>query len=346
MATLNEKVTVTFYRVVQCGYFGYADASPQFGNFPALLAEVGHWAKGKQLADTRLDAPAGEGDSLPVYLSNFQQHAGDYMATVWNEVPANKDGSVASAPANAPVGRVHQINNKVVPGTIPGFPTFFWLLSQDGLLATVRVESQTVTAQDAFRAYLERFMASQSVHAVRLPPAAEADDGDITVWGYRGSATHPVTTRVAPRFRTRLHVSPGAIEEIVRRVAEIRTVHRRTQLLREESAAQAAWQKVMRIPREIITAQANLRVSMATTLTAPELKTLIADWRKRGHGMHADDYGFQFKGESGIHWLSGARASTGAVVPVTREDANQQVDTGALLEVLMHRKQELLAVVR
>lgn len=344
MTTLVERVVVTMYDVRKCGYFAIGEDKPQFGSLPELLADLHQWAAGQTLVDTRLDTAGDDAEQLPVYLSDIQQQEGDCLFTMWNEVPTNKDGKMESAPANATVGNVVQVSNSVAKNTIPGFPTFFWLLPNVGRLATVRLESQRVTAQEPFRCYLEGFLATRSTHVVRAPSTGD----DIEVWAYRKNDRSPPLKNVWPRFRTRLRMRPGAVDQIVKRAADIRKLHRSAKLELNNATHLQWWQQALRATG--ISApgsrpsQANLRIGLSARFTGEEVQALVEDWRKHGCRLHSDDYGFQFKGSQDIHWLSGSRDSEEHRIPVTRSDANQQVDAGKLLNELMKIRAELLTV--
>ncbi|HET8898794.1 MAG TPA: hypothetical protein VFN09_08505 [Rhodanobacteraceae bacterium] len=342
-----EDMHVTFYRVAHCGYYAVGADKPVFGNMVNLLGEVHAWLQGKELAHTRIGAASDDSEQMPVYISELHQSQGTYLLTAWNEVPANADGFVASVPANARVGAVQQVNNKVAKGTIPGYPTLFWLLPEKGLLATLRFH-QAITGQKALQEYLEQFLATQSSHAVLQPEKGNGDDATHDLWGYRAHAKATPTGRVAPRFRTKLVTKPGEIELITRRVDDIRKVHRRAELVLKDTSERAMWQRAMRFiglnPGEVKSKKARLQASLSTTLTSAELKTLIKDWRDNHHGSAWDDCGFQFTGESEIHWLSGVRASGDFKIDVVRGEGNAQIETAKLLASVLRMKSSLLGL--
>ena len=341
-----EEMRITFYRARQCGYYQYASADPAFGNMADLLSEVHSWAQDKELAQTRIGAASGDGERTPIYLSEVREADGSYLITAWNEVPATSDGFVASAPAKARVGQVRVVKNKVEKGTIPGFPTFFWLLPSAGLLATLRFEL-AISGQQAMQEYLEQFLATQSMHAVVQSDGDDSDDLH-TVWAYRAHKKATPTTRVAPRFRTKLVTRPGEIELLKKRVDQIRRVHRRAELQLKDTADRKWWQEAvgfLQVKPAVQPKKARLRASMSVTLTSAELKTLIKDWEEENGGSEWSDCGFQLKGENEIHWLSGTRASGEFKVDVTRNPENGQIDTSKLLTTVQRMRSELLSLV-
>lgn len=344
-----EAMRVTFYNVAQCGYYAHANPAPQFGSMGGLLSELRGWSQGKQLAQTRIGSPAGDGDQLPIYLSAIDELQGTYLVTAWNEVPADKDGNVASVPAAAPVGRVKQVNNAVQPGTIPGYPTFFWLLPSEQVVATLRF-NQAVTGQKAFQEYLEQFLAVQSSHAVMLPPNEKSEDEPLTVWAYRANPKATPTTKVAPRFRTKLVTKPGQIDMITRRVADIRRVHRKAELELKDTTERAMWQKALSFigvePAHTQPKKAKVQASMSATVTSAELKTIIKEWQGKNGSSEWDDCGFQFTGETEVHWLSGVRASGDFNIDVTRSTDNAQIEARKLLAGLLAMKAELLGLLK
>lgn len=343
-----EEMKVAFYKVERCGYYTYAQPQPAFGSLAGLMADVKKWSSGKALSDTRIDAASGDGDHLPVYLREIHESQSTFLLTAWNEVPADKEGYVASVPASAQVGSVQQVNNKIVPGTIPGYPTFFWILPARGLLATLRID-QRIAGQQAFQEYMQMFLATQSSHAV-LKPQGQDGDGVTELWAYRASSKSNPVTDVAPRFHTVMYKNPGAIDTIIKRVDDIRRVHRRVDLELKNTSERALWQRALKVigvtsvPDE--PKKARFQANLSTLLTSAELKTLIKEWQDGAGNSEWDDCGFQFKGESEVHWLSGARASGEFQIDVTRDPNNGQIDTAKLLAGVLKMKTELLALLK
>lgn len=135
---VTDKVLITIYDVKQCGYYKHGGKQPEFGSLSNLIAQLRTWSAGKLLGDTKLIQPDG-GDDLPVYLFEIDEKDGCALVTTWNEIPATNDNKVASVAANDKVGKATMHLNDVKAGTIPGFPTFFWLLPNRDLLATLRI---------------------------------------------------------------------------------------------------------------------------------------------------------------------------------------------------------------
>ena len=131
-------------------------------------------------------------------------------------------------------------------------------------------------------------------------------------------------------------------------MGDIRKIHRRSELELKDQVKRAKWQEVLDFfgmgPPPVIPKKANLRISVTSMVTSAELKTLIAEWEKNGGDLQSDDYGFQFKGEQDVHWLSGARASKTITLQVTRDPGNNQVDAEALLTSIVAAKKEILKV--
>ncbi|HEL4164359.1 hypothetical protein U4I41_10140 [Stenotrophomonas maltophilia] len=233
--------------------------------------------------------------------------------------------------------------NDVKVCTIPGFPTFFWQLPGNELLATLRIDSP-VTAQGPFQAYCEQFLTTQSTQAVQLPPDP-ADPDAITVFGYRKVKTDEPSSQFHPRFRTALYSKPGINDIVVKRYDDIRKVHRRTTIEFKTVEQRSVWQKGLGLmgmgaPKQAPrTAKVNSSLSMR--LTKKEVQELVDNWGQRAQDLDWDDYGFQFKGESRVNWLSGATARGEVRLDGIRSQ-DGSINTKMLLEKLMRRRTALL----
>lgn len=342
---MNERMTVTFYSVSQCGFYRFGQESPEFGNMSGLISDLHRWSQGKVLADTKITEASGDGAQLPIYLSDIHLHKGDALLEMWNEVPAAKDGKINSAPAQARVGEVTVVANKVARGTIPGYPTYFWFVPEHQVMATLRFD-QLITGQKAMQEYCEQFLSAQSSHAV-LMPASEDENLAVEVYGYRRDERHAASSQLSPRFRTRIFTKPGPIDLIVKRVADIRRVYRRAELELRDNSERAYWQRALRILGMSTPAQqpkkARMQATMSAQLTRAELDSLIEDWKSK-HDSKWDDYGFKFQSEPHVHWLGGARASGGFEIDVTRASDSGQIDSEKLLESLMKVRSNALTL--
>jgi len=76
-------------------------------------------------------------------------------------------------------------------------------------------------------------------------------------------------------------------------------------------------------------------------MPSPRSRSSVKDWESKGE-VQWDDYGFKFKSDQQIYWLSGARASGEFTIDVTRDAASGKIDATKLLGQVMKIKAELL----
>jgi hypothetical protein len=305
-----DKVGITFHAVSACGYYRYAEALPEFGLLPDFLDQLKQWSIGKSLGNTQITNAAG-GNVLPVYLYGIDTHAGGaVLVTMWNEIPAASGNNVASVAANDKVGNVVQHMNSVKKGTIPGFPTYFLFLPGADAFAALKVEG-LVTAQPAFQGYCEQFLSTQSSFAVQMP-VDPTDPDKVVTFGYRADAKNQPNPKLYPRFRTKIFTKPALTAEIVNRWDDVREVQRTAKIKFKTADQRSAWQKGLGAMKmgapKTKPRTATLHSSLTVRLTRAEVKTLIADWGQQAQNTDWDDYGFRFKGESKVNWLSQATA--------------------------------------
>ncbi|YCT77970.1 hypothetical protein QV000_08945 [Stenotrophomonas maltophilia] len=334
-----DKVNITFHAVSACGFYRYGEADPEFGLLPDLLDQLKIWSAGKSLGDTQISNVAG-GDVLPVYLYGIDTHvSGAVLISMWNELPVTGDNNVTSVAANDLVGKAVQHMNPVKKGTIPGFPTYFLFLPGVDAFATLKVEG-LITAQAAFQGYCEQFWATKSSYAVKLPPDPEDPDLIVT-FGYRDDPKDDPNPKLYPRFRTKLFSKPAVTDEIVKRWDDIREVQRSSTITFKTAPQRKAWQQGIRLMEMSKPAsqpkKAKLHSSLTMRLSKVEVQKLILDWGRQAQNTDWDDYGFRFKNESKVNWLSQAHAKGGLKLDGIR-DADGTVSASKLLEKIMKHK--------
>lgn len=339
---MSDKVSIVFHEVARCGYYRHGSATATFGSLADLLMDLELWSAGKSLANTQISA-SSSGQSLPIYLLSLESYAGAVLVTMWNEIPATADNQVTSVSATALVGAVTQHMNGIAIGTIPGFPTYFLFLPNTNAFATLRVEG-LITAQPPFQKYCEQFLATQSSNAVQLP-ASPGSPNSVVTYGYRAGVRDTIDSKVRPRFRTRLFTKPAITAEIIRRWDEVCEIQRSAALTFRTPDERATWQKALGAMKRNWTPsatpnKAHVKVTISAKLSRAEVISLITDWSQQAQSTDWDDYGFRFKGESNVNWLSKSNARGELALNGIRAP-DGTVDTSALLRAIMRHSSYL-----
>src|SRR5688572_19064278 len=86
---MQELLKLALYRVLQCGYYKWGAASPDFCPMPDALRHMHSWVKAHtRMVETLTFAPEDGSDDGRVYCLDAETNSkGDYVFTTWNETP-------------------------------------------------------------------------------------------------------------------------------------------------------------------------------------------------------------------------------------------------------------------
>lgn len=162
------KANVTFYKVEKCGFYKYRERSPEFGNLAEFFDELMGWTKGKDFLLTKLQNEADHSD-LPIYvLDVVRGTSGDFVLTLWNGLSDGDDDAVASIDFDHKVGEPLRVySNPVKARSVPGYPSYFWIIPQRGVVATVTVRPGA--GRLPMIKYINAFVATRSQYLVVGP---------------------------------------------------------------------------------------------------------------------------------------------------------------------------------
>ncbi len=335
-----QDVHITFFDIKKCGFYKLRENDSLFGGVDDILTQLQAWSAGAELSRTKLFDPGEDSDDDPVYLFGLKKGAAGWLVATWNEVHHTESG-VASVSMNSKVGEEKVHMNGVVENSIPGYATYFWIIPDRNLLATVRFSNKS--GQQGLADYLERFMERYSRYAV----IAARDGKDVAI-GYTNLRDAIPIQNVKPRFKTLLHHKPGTVEFFIDRVAQIKRVVRRAHLTTNTVLQTTIWQNMIKLihgeaNRANVTDQ-RVYVEVDYQPTVVELAQMIDAENALQHRGH-DDLGFVFDGESKPHWLSGTRAS--GVISLNVERINEAaVSMDSLLQALQDNRNDILQFLR
>lgn len=341
-----EKSKISFFNIDSCGYYTYGPKTKRAFCEPSeMLSQLAGWSRRKSLAQTQTFQPADTDSFLPVYLFDIQQIDGESLVTLWNQTPANEN-AVASVMADGSVGQARVHMNSIVPGSIPGFATYFWFIPDKNVFANVRFQ-HAISGHLPMRSYMRGFIERSSMHVVYAPDGSSSGKGgvDIEILGYRKDTSSQVQNDLAPRFSTSVFTKPGEFDMLLQNAYNITKVRRRTTLQLQTAEDLALWQQMWRrirgTARPAHSDSVAVEYDIKTTVTEAEVKAIIEQWNSEEDKPTWDDYGFQLKGESQTHWLSRAYARDNFDLDVDRRDA-EVVDGESLLKELQRKRPTIL----
>lgn len=296
----KKKVVVTFHDIEKCGYYTWTGKKPAVGGLEQTLADLKAWSDGKSISLTRLENSKGRQENMPIYLVGVDKVGDDWTLATWNEVPAG-DGGVASVAMNSVVGGEPKVFvSEVEEDSIPGYATYFWIVPEHNVLATLRMEA-SVAGKEAMRAYIEAFLYRESRCVV------QDEEGEII--GYRSpDDVDGEVLSLHPKFRLNIFSKSGKLDEIRRNVHRIVKVIRSGNLDAVNKVDQVIYQGVLGFLRGAnkkrkVVADSRLKVSLEMTPTIEELNNMIAEELMAEHTTAWDDLGFVFEKDKEIHWV-------------------------------------------
>lgn len=303
--SIKTNVQITIYNVDQAGYYRYYEkTSPEFGDIESILSDLEVWSRDKNIEDTLIEAiEEGEG-VLPTLLASIKKHTDkNWLLTLWNKVP-EIDGKVLSIPGAVRVGQASYLANKVVKGSIAGFPSYFWFLPKHNVVASIRVNIRP-TGPKSMQSHLKTFMRNLSQHVVKT----EIDeDGNIGIAGYRCS-TEDKTKKLSPRFSVSIKRKASDLKLIRSKVDLIRKTTRTEKFSLMEGVILDGWQE--KIPKNLRFAfkKSNIQrvkseQSIRANLNLQQLNLLIKEWSDNLNNSATEiDYEFAVHGDTNIYKL-------------------------------------------
>lgn len=338
---MSESARVTFYKVVQCGYYKRSHARPEFGELPVILEDLTAWVKkdARPLNQTCTFRINDATTTLGTYLFDIRSADGDYLITTWNETPAS-EGSLHAVPGDKPVGKANVVAFSLPDGTIPGYATYFWFVPEKQVFATVRFQ-HSLNGHSALVKYVEEFVKSHS----RFAQTVHSDENqEMVVVGYRDGSSGPIMDNLHPRFDTIMFRRPGAVELLRKNRENIRKIIRKTRLdlsVPDNETWLNLSLKLFRMGHSSrVVEPLKIKQELAYQPTKDQLDHVIAHWQAHQDSKW-DDVGFQFTNETTVHWMSHAFARTEVELDITWDNA-EMVNVASLAAALKKNKSTLL----
>lgn len=340
-----EQARISFYSVKKCGYYKRGQKGSAFGNLSELIPALAQWVAGKALGETCTYQVKDEDAHDRTYCFRLVRRTnGATVLVLWNETPAS-EGNVATVDADAPVGSASVSLTEIPKNSIPGYATYFWLLPDRQVIATVSFHHRISGYRPLYkyiRGFLRQFFAPHVVFG-------DADDGaDQVVIGYRetedGQLLHPL-----PSFDLAAVKHPGQIALIKSRRTDIKKI------VRKEDLAPAHKDDGTLIKKLLInlgianpyvpSIDYRVKYELGYTPDESELNEIIATWEESTDGnaeySEWNDIGFFFSGDGTPHWLSHSVERHVVELNVEREN-EELVNPVSLLKALEGQRKLLL----
>lgn len=336
---MDIEVTASLFDISECGYYERGNGHHRFGTMARTLSDIDRWSRNLELAQTKLYEGSGAQDIDPVYLLAIHQvpSRDDWLVVTWNE-NESFDGSSASVNGSDRVGAASVDLTEIEEGRIPGYPTYFYVMPQDGKIATIRIDTRK-SGRKGFQEYIKCFIsgyASQVVHD-------RSDENSANVLGYREQPEEE-PERLIPKFRLREIRIGGRLDLIRNRCHEIRSIIRKATLNIRQQADRNTWQKLMAklgwAHSSTMQQDIEIKYEIHDAVNSEQLEAMINEWESFGRGSW-DDIGVRFRGEANKdYWFSRSLARDKLNIRVNGSTTTD-IDL-ASLALALHGKREVI----
>lgn len=338
-----EQATLTFYRINKAGYYRMGATDAAFGNVSEMLEDLKAWAEPKTLKETKTFE--ADEERYPTYLVDSRQTAGDWALLLWNEVPSNGQRMPSLSEDSMFGHEPNVIMNPIQEGSIPGYATYFWLIPELNLMATVRLHNK-LTSQGSLQKYLQCFLKQSSRHVVAEVVETEDGSHEVQISGYKANIDdlNEEDRRYYPRFSASLIKNPGRHEVIRQKANFVKKIERVIELDLSQPEELGLWQKMLDFVQlgadQGVGASTKIKYIVSPDVTLEDINQMIEDWDQ--DASEINDYGFIFQGEPNkTYWLSNSLSRTQFDLRIEREN-DEIVNLQSLLDELHDKKERIL----
>lgn len=336
---------ITFYNIENCGFYKYSPNNPPqrlFGGIGDVLTNLMEWTKDVPLEETKVHDSIG--DIIGTYVSSLitEENHGSYLLVLWNEVFASEAG-VLSLRGNSVVGQPQQlIENDIEQGSIPGYPTCFWILPEQKLLATV-VFKKALAGKNALEKYLYHFMrnCSQYVH--------KEDVEEETVITYFDSSNPEIQTKRTPSFKIRPYYKTESIQFYQAQMPRVRKVLVKSTFHVDQTIPLEWYQGLLNLcgfsrPDTTTTNNLNYQIELSADEGSFDFEELYEKWQNE-YEENNIDYGFKLENDTTKYWLSGAIAKDN--FDLTNIGLSDLIENPAqVLTQLINKRSQIMSILR
>lgn len=340
--------SITFYRVVRCGYYRWGEPEPAAATLPETLSALEAWSQAARVGNLCPFPADPAADILRVFCADVVKHeaSGDFLLVTFNELIDPTDGTVQYLDPTSRAGDVRVDTHDPPAGRIPGFTTYFWFIPSRHLVATITVVTKRAGLRGMER-MIRGFLRSAAPW-VRGGSPADPETADDEITAYYDPRTGNDLPGVNPRVNVGLQYRASELQILRERREDIRKVLRREIIqpaTRDRDAARWDFFKrdlTHREPTPQRPGQVRIRYELGYTPTEDELNDLIE--RRTAFDRKKNDVGFRL-GSGEERWLSEAVARTSFDLDLTLETGGL-LPTPELLDLLEAEKERLLRRVR
>jgi hypothetical protein len=335
---------ITFHKIEKCGI--YAPGKPpnlQVMGIKELLPGLCNWidSGSKPIEETATFEPNEDDNILPVYCLSvdFSQN-GDALITTWNK-SAEFNGKTLSIEGNKPATTAQVRSSNVPKNSIPGYPTYFWFLPNEGVYATITYNT-TLNGNPGLQKYLSNFLHKFTKYTTWKDD--NPDTNTIEILGYDVAGCENLFTNSFGAFKSSLYPRPSQAKLLLARFSEIKKIKRK-EILRSGTNDPKFMSSIM-AGMGIIddTPPSDLKVEYTAykTFTKEEIQQILDNYKDSNKDKW-DDVGFYLQGSQTPIWASHSTSRDTFKLDVSGIE-NPILDRNSLLSSLEIHKDRILKI--
>lgn len=302
---------IRLYHLERCGFFKRGEDEPIFGTLDEWRHNFIEWVRSRPNVMATATFENQASTTRRVFCTTAtSDDRGNLGVALWNETPSDEEG-VDYITFSGQVGNVEAQSQPLPEESIPGWPTYLWLLPNQNIIAALVPDSTPVRntgmpqARDYFREYL--YWHSQFVVSRRV--SSGMTDASYEIEGYRSSDLEEPEPRLTAYFDTRPLYLPRRLDELHDHWSDIRkliieaNVHMLVPSQKDLLDGFLSWIGTSTENNRAREESAKYRLAVDWQPQSPqELDNMI---RGRENREEEDNHsvGVQLKGGSKIHWF-------------------------------------------
>ena len=326
---MSEEAKILFYKINSCGYYKHGLQEPEFGSISSVLSDLKNWIHDLTLIQ-RGTYEVRDGEELEKsYCLNCIQRNNQFLVTMWNQIPTTQNNAVAAISADSTINVTTYSFKEFPKNTIPGYATYFWIIPDKNLLATIRFH-HSKNGHKNFTKYLNEFMAKFSSYVVA---EENNEDEHNLILGYRETDDDEIQS-LNSRFHDSIYKKDGMIEYISQHQNRITKIIRKNRLSITESDDRGFFTRMMdRVLLQNVnpeSTEVKVKYEVNYTPSQDQLQQIIREWNEKNE-TRWDDIGFNISGHT--YWLSHSTAKDKIDLNITR-DNDEVINTQSLIQTL------------
>lgn len=166
---------IKFFDIKRLGFYRRGQYEAAFGDVNTHFSKLKEWAHlpGRSFVNTITYQPRNEIDIYRTFFNDWvsNQATEDSLLILWNEIP-NDGGVIYGMSPDAIPGQTEMKTTSFEDDAIPGMPSYFWILPEHNLIASIKFEHSFVGKLNMER-YLKSYLCNFTLHGI------SNDNGEI-----------------------------------------------------------------------------------------------------------------------------------------------------------------------